>query len=367
MDHNMTDLELEDNPLSSAPHNVRKSINLNLTKKTKSKTKSSVKSNKSRSKRERDDGRSEESFDGKNLSRRNKSERKRENSEDERENEELDWSHKIMFVGEKIQNPVIHVCESCTLPILIYGRLSPCKHVFCLSCAENSNGECVRCEERIDRIEPATIGQIFVCSFGGNRNITSGCRRSYLSQRDLIAHIRHRHEKEGSTILENELLRQQGMPIFSIPPNLIAPPGMNLRASNAVVIAGLAPNRQQQAIFVDANRMPILSSSQTQFNSLQPGVQLGQQFPAAYQYLPAQMSTSTTAIQNTQQQLTPSLQTVQQTNTRQDLHSSRVSTPQQSLAMRSHGDWGGSSPMTSAGQEWTNQGRGGGYQPQFYK
>ena len=156
--------------------------------------------------------------------------------------------------------------------------------------------------------------------------------------------------------------------MFTIPPNFIVPPGLNLRASNPVVIAGLASNRPQQAIFVDANRMPILSNSQTQFQSLQQGVQLGQtQFPSAYQYLPAQMPSSSSGLQNAQQQLTPSLQTVQQSSTRQDLHPSRVPTPQQSLTMRSHGDWGGSSPMTSTGQEWANQGRSGSYQSQFYK
>ena len=40
---------------------------------------------------------------------------------------------------------------------------------------------------------------MFVCSFGGSRYGISGCRRSYLSQRDLHAHIKRRHQAEGST------------------------------------------------------------------------------------------------------------------------------------------------------------------------
>ena len=39
---------------------------------------------------------------------------------------------------------------------------------------------------------------MFVCSFGGSRYGISGCRRSYLSQRDLHAHIKRRHQAEAS-------------------------------------------------------------------------------------------------------------------------------------------------------------------------
>ena len=51
----------------------------------------------------------------------------------------------------------------------------------------------------MQRIEPARLGHVFVCSFGGSRYGISGCRRSYLSQRDLHAHIKRRHQAEGST------------------------------------------------------------------------------------------------------------------------------------------------------------------------
>ena len=52
----------------------------------------------------------------------------------------------------------------------------------------------------MQRIEPARLGHVFVCSFGGSRYGISGCRRSYLSQRDLHAHIKRRHQTDGVTI-----------------------------------------------------------------------------------------------------------------------------------------------------------------------
>jgi E3 ubiquitin-protein ligase Hakai len=38
--------------------------------------------------------------------------------------------------GEQVLNPMIHCCDQCLKPILIYGRMIPCKHVFCLACAK---------------------------------------------------------------------------------------------------------------------------------------------------------------------------------------------------------------------------------------
>lgn len=45
------------------------------------------------------------------------------------------WSNKVNLIGEKVYKPKIHFCEHCNKPILIYGRLIPCKHVFCFTCA----------------------------------------------------------------------------------------------------------------------------------------------------------------------------------------------------------------------------------------
>lgn len=47
----------------------------------------------------------------------------------------ITWSNKVNLIGEKVYKPKIHFCEHCNKPILIYGRLIPCKHVFCFTCA----------------------------------------------------------------------------------------------------------------------------------------------------------------------------------------------------------------------------------------
>lgn len=45
------------------------------------------------------------------------------------------------------------------------------------------------------RIEQSALGTVFVCNYGGSKHSVDGCRRTYLSQRDLKAHIDHRHLK----------------------------------------------------------------------------------------------------------------------------------------------------------------------------
>ncbi len=98
---------------------------------------------------------------------------------------------------------MIHCCDKCCRPILIYGRMIPCKHVFCLGCARSNSadkggGNCSRCGDRVARVEQAGLGSIYMCSHGGSRYGNNGCRRTYLSQRDLQAHIHHRHMKNAA-------------------------------------------------------------------------------------------------------------------------------------------------------------------------
>lgn len=89
---------------------------------------------------------------------------------------------------------MIYICDQCDKPILIYGRMIPCKHVFCLKCARSENLKiCPRCKEKAVRVEQTGLGTVFMCTHGGTRYGSTGCRRTYLSQRDLQAHINHRH------------------------------------------------------------------------------------------------------------------------------------------------------------------------------
>lgn len=69
----------------------------------------------------------------------------------------------------------------------------PCKHVFCLSCGKQEQKQCPRCLDKVSRVEQTGLGTVFMCNHGGTRYGSSGCHRTYLSQRDLQAHINHRH------------------------------------------------------------------------------------------------------------------------------------------------------------------------------
>lgn len=105
-----------------------------------------------------------------------------------RENPESIWDVEINLIGQKDPNPMIHLCDTCRLPIRSYGRLIPCKHVFCFKCAKKTDKNCPRCGDEVHRIEQCRHGTVWMCS-------VTNCSRTYLSQRDLQAHVNHRHEK----------------------------------------------------------------------------------------------------------------------------------------------------------------------------
>lgn len=35
----------------------------------------------------------------------------------------LRWGHPVNLLGEKVLNPMIHCCDQCLHPVLIYGRM----------------------------------------------------------------------------------------------------------------------------------------------------------------------------------------------------------------------------------------------------
>ncbi|XP_028814258.1 E3 ubiquitin-protein ligase Hakai isoform X2 [Denticeps clupeoides] len=108
----------------------------------------------------------------------------------------LFWDYQLNLVGEKDETPV-HFCDKCGLPIKIYGRMIPCKHVFCYDCAvlyeKKCDKMCPGCTDPVQRIEQCQRGSLYMCS------IVQGCKRTYLSQRDLQAHINHRHMRAGKS------------------------------------------------------------------------------------------------------------------------------------------------------------------------
>lgn len=138
----------------------------------------------------------------------------------------LKWDHKVNLIGEKVLNPMIHCCDQCDKPILLYGRMIPCKHVFCLKCARSEPIKtCPRCNDKVLRVEQSGLGTVFMCTHGGSRYGNTGCRRTYLSQRDLQAHINHRH------IAQPAVITQQ--PQQSIPANTISGSVSELKPSSS--------------------------------------------------------------------------------------------------------------------------------------
>ena len=111
--------------------------------------------------------------------------------------ENLFWDFKINILGKKDET-IIHFCDKCELPIRIYGRMIPCKHALCYTCAILHGKErdmmCPACGNSVQKIQKHSQGSVFVCS------TVQGCKRSYLSQRDLEAHINFRHVRAGNSV-----------------------------------------------------------------------------------------------------------------------------------------------------------------------
>lgn len=182
----------------------------------------------------------------------------------------LNWDHKVSLIGEKVLNPMIYICDQCDKPILIYGRMIPCKHVFCLKCARSENLKiCPRCKEKAVRVEQTGLGTVFMCTHGGTRYGSTGCRRTYLSQRDLQAHINHRH--------------------VTNPPQPVPPP---------VVPQGQPPQPQQVIDTKNAAGVansPVRKNSCDQMNS--PRATAGGQGPLSLNYVTSGYGSSSNATQ----------------------------------------------------------------------
>lgn len=203
----------------------------------------------------------------------------------------LKWDHKVSLIGEKVLNPMIHCCDQCEKPILIYGRMIPCKHVFCLRCARSEPIKiCPRCKEKVIRVEQSGLGTVFMCTHGGSRYGNTGCRRTYLSQRDLQAHINHRHVTPIVSVVENKSEPKVGSQRKS---SVSDRPG-NTRPSQPSL-----PSTGQPAQTLAQDLSNYFSPSQSQYGS---AVNMGQQ--ASAHTLPA--VTSSTPFYSTYAQYTAS-------------------------------------------------------------
>lgn len=49
-----------------------------------------------------------------------------------KEYENLKWDHTPRLCGRPIKDPLLHVCEICSLPVLIYGRMVRSLSLLCM-------------------------------------------------------------------------------------------------------------------------------------------------------------------------------------------------------------------------------------------
>lgn len=96
---------------------------------------------------------------------------------------------RVKIVGRRSRRQLgerVHFCVRCDFPIAIYGRLSPCEHVFCLDCAR-SDSICYLCDERIQKIQSIKLMEgIFICA-------APHCLKSFLKKSDFESHIYRNH------------------------------------------------------------------------------------------------------------------------------------------------------------------------------
>ena len=127
-----------------------------------------------------------------------------------------------------------------------------------------------RCHESVVRVEQAALGTVFVCTHGGAKHGVSGCRRTYLSSRDLQAHIQYRHLREQSA---QPQLTQQPQQTAAVQlhqrqdyPGTV-PVSSTLIGMTTIPPPQLGQSQQQQQVVVAGTRPPAM---------YQDSVQLGQ-------------------------------------------------------------------------------------------
>ncbi|CAD6213054.1 unnamed protein product [Miscanthus lutarioriparius] len=108
-------------------------------------------------------------------------------------------------IGRRSRRPLgerVHICSRCEFPIAIYGRLIPCEHAFCLTCAR-SDSSCYLCDERIQKIQSVKMMEgIFICA-------APMCLKSFLKKADFEFHVPDVHANLLQTNQEKEEERNE--------------------------------------------------------------------------------------------------------------------------------------------------------------
>ena len=116
--------------------------------------------------------------------------------------------------------------------------------MFCLGCGKQEEHQpCPRCRERVARVEQTSLGQVFMCTHGGSRYGNDGCRRTYLSQRDLQAHINHRHLRltSSSAVVDKEPQKISTVPL-SHPTHQLGGSSRNLGSTQHIPVLNTRSN-----------------------------------------------------------------------------------------------------------------------------
>ncbi|KAI5065166.1 hypothetical protein GOP47_0019861 [Adiantum capillus-veneris] len=110
----------------------------------------------------------------------------------------------VKVLGRKARRRLgdkVHFCVHCDFPIAIYGRLDPCEHIFCLTCARKDSA-CYLCGERVLRIQRLEVlDGIFIC--GAPR-----CLRSFIKRQDFQVHVKESHADLIETAEDREKMPQ---------------------------------------------------------------------------------------------------------------------------------------------------------------
>ncbi|KAL6641247.1 hypothetical protein ACP70R_019428 [Stipagrostis hirtigluma subsp. patula] len=114
-------------------------------------------------------------------------------------------------IGRRSRRPLgerVHICSRCEFPIAIYGRLIPCEHAFCLTCAR-SDSSCYLCDERIQKIQSVKMMEgIFICA-------APMCLKSFLKKADFESHVPEVHANLLQTNVEKEDRNESDAPNIS--------------------------------------------------------------------------------------------------------------------------------------------------------
>ena len=104
----------------------------------------------------------------------------------------------------------VHICSRCDFPISIYGQLWPCRHAFCLQCAEEMLPTCYLCFSRVEEVRriEASRQPLYLCAV---------CLKGYDSLEELTALVKANGgaccQGQGKAVAENPPPQQSLMDI----------------------------------------------------------------------------------------------------------------------------------------------------------